>query len=101
MPDAFEQEVLRINERYLVEVVEALDICPFAAGARQTGALERRVVLGADPLAASVRAIDEIEPNERIPVAILIYPEHEAGWDAFETFTAELRRADGARRGES
>src|ERR671935_113825 len=37
--------VLRINERFLVEVVEALGLCPWAEGARKTGALRREVIV--------------------------------------------------------
>ena len=43
----FAGEVLRINERFLVEVVEALGLCPWAEGARKTGALKREVILDA------------------------------------------------------
>jgi hypothetical protein len=86
-----------VNARYLTEVVEHYNICPFAEGARSTGALERRVILG-DPLTESLRAVEELGAREKIVVGILIYPRHTEGAEKFEQFVAELRAADGARR---
>ncbi|HZS39507.1 MAG TPA: DUF1415 family protein [Polyangia bacterium] len=89
---------MRVHTRYLVEVVEAFNFCPFAEGARKTAALERRVILDEDPLAAALAAVDEFEPLARVAVAILIFPRHTAGADDFERFVGELRDADGKRR---
>ncbi len=73
-------------------------MCPFAEGARKTAALERRVILDEDPLAASLRAADELAAIDRVAVAILIFPRHDAGVEAFDRFVAERRAADAARR---
>jgi hypothetical protein len=91
--------VLRINARYLVELVEAYDVCPFARGARETGALARRVIGDDDALGETLRAIDALAPDEKTVVAILIYPRFGRGFDAFEIFAAEVRARDVERRG--
>lgn len=91
---------MRIHTRYLVEIVEQFNICPFAQGARTTAALERRVILDEDPIAAALGAIDELKPRDQVAVAILIFPRAPGGVDAFEAFLNQLRAADDARRGE-
>ena len=84
----------------MTELVEAFDICPFARGARTSGALKREVLLDerADP-AASLKLLDELAADERVVVAILIYPRLGASLAAFEQFLVELRRAEELRRG--
>ncbi len=89
--------MLRIHTRYLEEVVEAHELCPWAKGARQSGALARRVILD-DPIGSALRAIDDFAADEKIVVAILIFPRHDAGADAFDRFVADARKADLARR---
>jgi hypothetical protein len=69
-------------------------VCPFAEGARKTRALERRVILDEEPLAAALAATSELAALERVAVAILIFPRHDAGSEAFDGFVAELRAAE-------
>ncbi len=90
--------MLRLHTRYLTEFVEAFNVCPFAEGARKTRALERRVILDEDPLAAALAATEELAAIDRVAVAILIFPRHTAGADAFDGFVAELRAAEAERR---
>lgn len=91
--EAFVAEVLRINERFIREVVEAFDICPWARGARAQGRVVREVMLqdDLDPR-ATLELIRHLEADARpIEVALLIYPRVNAGPRAFEHFNAEVR----------
>jgi hypothetical protein len=90
----FTEEVLRINQRYLDEIVEAFDICPYARPAVQAGAVERRVILDEDPL----EVIAELEKNPATEIGLLIFPRFALDADAFDRFVNELRDRDKARR---
>jgi hypothetical protein len=94
-----EAEALRINERFLTEVVEPFEFCPFARGARESGALVRRVLLDAPETAGSLAALDPLVDDPHVLVALLIYPRFSATVAAFERFATELRQAEDARRG--
>ena len=92
----FVDEVLRINDRYVHEVVEAFDICPYARGARTGGAVERQVLLDEKPdLAATLCAIDAVDGKSMI--ALLLFPRVESDASTFDRFVGELRAADSAR----
>jgi hypothetical protein len=98
VPSEFVDEVLRINDRYLHEVVEGFDVCPFARGARTGGALRRRVLIEAAPELGAVA--DEVVAMGRDPEAVIglvIFPRFAGGPDAFDRFVAELRTADTSR----
>jgi hypothetical protein len=96
---AFVDEVLRINQRYVSEIVEGFDVCPFARGARTGGAFGRRVIVEAtrDP-APSLAAIDALAADPALEVAVLIYPRVRLGASDFDDFVRLLRQADEARR---
>lgn len=92
--DAAEKALAR-NDRYLSEFVERLRMCPFAQRCRETGKLDRRVLLGKRPLddaQAAVRAV-EAQPEDAVEVALLIFPDFDAGPREFESFLAEVRTA--------
>jgi hypothetical protein len=94
-------EALRLNERYLVEVVEAFDFCPYARGARQEGEVERRVVLPADEEAAvveCVEAIAAIEARAQSVIGLLILPRLAIDAEAFDRFVNRVRERDQKRR---
>ena len=95
----FIAEVLRINDRYLTELVEGHDVCPFARGARTGRAVTQRVLLDETPDPASgLAAISELEAEEGLAVALLIYPRLGLPPEGFERFVSELRARDQARR---
>jgi hypothetical protein len=85
--------VLRINARYLTEFVEAYNVCPFARGARENGAVERRVVTD-ERVAPSL--IDELALREQVIIGLLIFPRFAGGFEAFDALTATLRDPKGA-----
>jgi hypothetical protein len=94
-PTSFEDEVLRVNDRYLVEVVEAFDFCPYARGARQAGQVERRVIVGGDEEAACVETIGQIAAQTQI--GLLILPRLAVDADAFDRFVNRVRERDTTR----
>jgi hypothetical protein len=89
----FSEEVLRIHERFLVEVIEEYNLCPWAEGTRTSGALKRAVILDQDPVAEILSAGDEVL------VCILIWPRFFDGPEAFEDLHKRLRAEEEARRG--
>jgi hypothetical protein len=96
---AFEAEVLRLNDRYLDELVEAFDICPFARGARAGGGVERRVLHDQTPdVASGLAAIAELERDPKVVIGLLIFPRLEITPAAFDRLLGELREADLQRR---
>jgi hypothetical protein len=88
----FEDEVLRIHERFLVEVIEKLHLCPWAEGTRQSGALRRAVILDQDPV-GEILAWDE-----NVLVGILIFPRFSGGPEAFDEHLKQLRNREQQQR---
>lgn len=68
-------EVMRVFERYLVEVVESYDLCPWARSARQHGEVAAEVVWGTPSLAAWVAAAEALLARPATRVAMVIAPE--------------------------
>ncbi|MCB9583831.1 MAG: DUF1415 family protein [Polyangiaceae bacterium] len=90
-----ESEALRVYRRYQREVVEALNLCPWAEKARLDGHVTERVLLQrTGDLAPSLAAIAELEADPEIDIALLIYPQLPLDLRDFEAFVAELREAD-------
>ena len=99
MEAAFVDEVLRINARYLDELIDAFSLCPYARPARAAGEIERRVLADEEPaLADSLEAIAAVEHDARVQIALLIYPRLAIDFERFDAFVSELRGADQARR---
>jgi hypothetical protein len=95
---SFTDEVLRINDRYNREIIEAYQVCPFARGARQSGASAKRVLLvTSDLLTAMLGVAAEIERDPRTEVAQVILPLVGLSARAFQDFAAELGQANAAR----
>lgn len=97
---AFEREVLRINRRYNLEIIEALSVCPFARGARHSGA-SRVLVLPAEE--ASVEAllavVEALEPATEVEVAQVVLPLAPEGPAAFSEVAARFGEANARRHG--
>lgn len=97
MPE-LEAEALRVYRRYQREVVEALNLCPWAERARLEGRVTERVLLQRSAESQlSLRAIRELEAMPEIEIALLIFPQLPLDLRAFERFVAELREADEAQ----
>ncbi len=96
---AYVAEVLRLHERYAVEIVERWNVCPWARRAREAGEWVREVLLQREPaLEPSLRLIERLEADpKKPPVAIAIYPRLAMDPRRFDEFAGRLRAADQAR----
>lgn len=98
MPPALETEALRadalrVNTRYVEEVVIGWNLCPWAARAWRQGEVERRVILEAAPSVTDVaRVADEFAVEPTCAVGLLIFPRVTMAVGAWETFAEQLRR---------
>jgi len=68
-------EVIRVLERYLVEIVEKYDLCPWARMARQKGELAIHVLWGEPAIADWVEAGKALLARPKTRVAMVIAPE--------------------------
>lgn len=68
-------EVLRILDRYLVEVVEAYGLCPWARSARTNGELAIEIVWGTPAPDAWIAAARRAMASEQTRVAMVVAPE--------------------------
>lgn len=77
--DLLQREALRINQRYLTEVVEALGLCPWAHTVRDGAGLRRVVLPGhdddSDLRARTEAVIEDIADESDIDIGLLIFPE--------------------------
>jgi len=86
-------EVRRILDRYLVEVVEAYDLCPWAKSARLAGEVTVEIVWGTPSLDAWADAATRALAQPTTRVAMIVAPELAIDRDAF----AGVRDAIAAR----
>jgi hypothetical protein len=92
-------EALRLNTRYLDEVVLAWGLCPWAERALRDGQVRQHVRLDETPEVDGVLAfIDELERSPSIAIGLLIFPRATLASPAFDAFAERVRRADRARR---
>lgn len=68
-------EVIRLLERYLVEIVERYDLCPWAKGARQKGEVSMEVVWGTPDIATWIAAAKDALARPKAAVAMVVAPE--------------------------
>jgi len=93
------REALRVYRRYMVEVVEAFKLCPWAAAARRDGHVVEHVILAenqANPR-ESLALLASLAPASETEIALFIYPDLELDRLAFERFVRTLRELDAAR----
>jgi hypothetical protein len=94
-----EVETLRLNLRYVVEVVERFGLCPWADRARREGRVTEAVFDQTSPdlFEPSLALMQELAARERIDVALFIYPRIGLDRLDFEHFARRLRVLDAAR----
>lgn len=94
------REALRINERYLAEVVEEFDLCPWARGIRNTPKLRRRVFLGAEDSPALhsevAKEVEDFAIHTEAEIGLLIFPRLGIDAGAFRAFVSSLEAAHAA-----
>ena len=98
-PDEIELETLRLNRRYLEEVVERFVLCPWARSARNEGRVAECVFQQElpDDFAPSLMTIDTLSEHAELEVALFIYPRLELGRLDFEHFARGVRALDAER----
>jgi hypothetical protein len=96
---AFESEVVRVYRRYQSEIVEACGLCPWAERARLDGKVREWVIMETDRSVAtsSLAVMDELFQEDKIEIALLIYPRLRVNRVEFERFVGRLREADSRR----
>jgi hypothetical protein len=90
-----EKVTLEAYERYAVEVVERFGFCPWARSARESGAVELRVVFSTDPddFGDSLQLLEELHRKASTSdVALFIYPLLDLERLGFEDYVRRLRR---------
>lgn len=100
LDERWRREAERVHERYLIEVVEACGLCPWAERARRDGRTRTAVLLQVDDeaIAPSLAAMDEWAADGRLDIGFLIFPRLPLGRTDFDRFVSRLRNADAQRR---
>jgi hypothetical protein len=98
-PSELEREVLRVNGRYLDEVVERFGLCPWAERARREGQVESRVFQhnSAEIFEPSLAALSELARLDRVEVGLFLYPFLDLTRLDFEHFVRRLRTLETER----
>jgi len=87
-------EALRVNARYVQEVVIGWGLCPWAARAWSDGQVTQRVFTGAEPEVAPVAAfVDELVATPDAAIGLAIFPRVTCAVGAWEKFAENVRRA--------
>jgi hypothetical protein len=93
MPAALAAEALRVNARYVEEVVIGWNLCPWAARAWHDGQVVRRVFEASAPAADAVVAFaGELAVNPAAAIGLAIFPRAALGVSAWERFAEHARR---------
>jgi len=86
-------ESLRLNARYVEEVVIGWELCPWAARAWIDGQVTQRVFADGEPDAAAVAAfIDELSARPDAAIGLAIFPRAGHSVAAWEKFAEAVRR---------
>jgi len=99
------REALRINQRYLSELVEALGLCPWAKTVRDGAGLRRTVLFGevksTGLLDEAYAELEDIAGDESVDIGLLIFPTLQIESSEFRRLVAELesRHASQYERG--
>ena len=98
-PSALRREALRVYRRYVVEVVEGLKLCPWAASARRDGHVSEQVILAENPAdpQQSLALLLSLDAQPQTDIALFIYPDLALDRLAFEGFVRTLRELYAAR----
>jgi hypothetical protein len=88
------KEALRVNARYLEEVVIGWGLCPWAARAWHDGQVTQRVFTSTEPDVAAVAAfVDDLCAKTDAAIGLAIFPRVACTVGAWESFAERVRRA--------
>lgn len=96
---AIEQEALRLNDRYLLEIIEHYAFCPFSKEGRAAGATQRIVYLADTASTDPLLTLMEETVASGLVVTQIILPLVEIGHAEFTRFCHDLTAAGHARMG--
>ena len=86
-------EALRVNARYVEEVVIGWGLCPWAARAWTEGQVTQRVFTDAEPDVEPVAAfVDELVARPDAAIGLAIFPRAGVTVGAWESFAERVRR---------
>lgn len=92
-------EALRLNTRYVNEVVLAWNLCPWAEQSFVGGHVRQGVRLDVAPAPeAALPFLDELAVAPELDIGLLIFPRATMTAPAFDAFAERVRRANHARR---
>ena len=97
--EALEREVLRINQRYLEEVVEAYSLCPWARRTRENGQLWRSVHWDPEELEAVHSTIESFVDKTQFEIGLLIFPTFAGEASEFRQLVGHMERAHAGAHG--
>jgi hypothetical protein len=99
MREAWRQEAARLHLRYMVEVVEAYGLCPWAERARVTGRTSVSVLLppGDARIATAVELLEQWGTQDAPEVGFLLYPRLPLSRTEFDAFVARIQAAASQR----
>jgi hypothetical protein len=88
---------LEVYARYQRELVEALDLCPFARRAREQGAVRVTACTDEDPSLSAVLALaDALAEDAGVEIGLLVFPRVRLARPAWQRFVGELHGLDAA-----
>lgn len=91
-------EALRVYERYVVEVVEALSLCPWARRARLDGKVRALVIVEKVLQPEDILPyIDTISADSKLDIGLLLLPRLELEARPFHRFVAKVGELHGQR----
>jgi hypothetical protein len=94
--DRLVSEALRVNARYVEEVVIGWGLCPWAARAWNDGQVTQRVFAGGTPDVGAVAAfVDELCARPDAAIGLALFPQVACTVGAWESFAERVRRARG------
>jgi hypothetical protein len=97
--DRLVAEALRLNTRYVNEVVLAWGLCPWAEKAFRGGEVRQHVLLDAAPSPeAALPFLDALVAAPEISIGLLICPRVTLRAPQWDAFAEKVRRADHARK---
>jgi hypothetical protein len=97
--DALRAEALRLNTRYVREVVLGWNLCPWAEKALTGNQVRQDVLLDERPAPeAALPFMDELAGLPEVAIGLLIFPRLALAAPAFDAYAERVRRADHARR---
>lgn len=93
--EALSREAIRVYRRYQEEIVESLNLCPWAERTRLEGRVQERVVLTrALELGAALHAVEGLAADPAIEIGLLLFPLATTTMTAFERFVSRLSAAE-------